>query len=235
MATLDWHTTGQEGVTLVHLLVTSEATERVRVDNCLDGPVWPPRSQGVPEAGWDSEGYEGVVDADGRLLLGYATPSDPADPPARLASAERVEETVDAVTAREVVRTLGDPRPTRDAIPGEAGGNAHVSAEPGDGSDETGQSTARAGPRSGLPPDAEAWFAEVTERIEDAERLARAGSVPEATAAVDAVGGSAAVTELGERLERDHERLDGVAERSRALADRIESVDVSVETLRRLA
>ncbi len=115
MATLDWHVTSQGGVTLVSLLVTSEASERVRVTNCLDGPVWPPRRQGLPEEGWDEDGYEGRVAADERLVLGYACPADPAEPPARVTSLG-ASDTGGTVTAREVVRTLGDPSPPRDAV-----------------------------------------------------------------------------------------------------------------------
>lgn len=115
MATLDWHVTGVDGVALVSLVVESDAAERVRVTNRLDGPVWPPRRQGVPEEGWDEDGYEGVVGADGRLLLGYASPADPAEPPARVTTLGPADG-AGAATAREVVRTLGDPAPPRDAV-----------------------------------------------------------------------------------------------------------------------
>jgi hypothetical protein len=52
---------------------------RVRVRNELDGPVLPPRRAGVPEAGWDADGFSGVVPADGRLGVGYACPTTDAD------------------------------------------------------------------------------------------------------------------------------------------------------------
>ena len=133
MATLDWHVTSQGGVTLVRLLVTSEASERVRVTNCLDGPVWPPRRQGIPEEGWDEDGYEGSVDADERLVLGYACPAEPSEPPARLTSLG-ADDTDGAVTARDVVRTLGDPSPPRDAVSDGGTGtfDGHGANTPGD-------------------------------------------------------------------------------------------------------
>jgi len=130
MATLDWHVTEADGVALVSLVVESETTEQVRVTDRLDGPVWPPRRQGVPEEGWDGDGdgYEGVVEADERLLLGYASPADPTEPPARVTTLGPGESAGDT-TAREVVRTLGDPTPPRDAVspsdsPARGGGDA---------------------------------------------------------------------------------------------------------------
>ena len=118
MATLEWHVTRDGGVTLVRLLVTSGTTERVRVRNCLDGPVWPPRRQGIPEEGWDGDEFEGVIDGSDRLVLGYASPAEPTDPPARLTHSEPVEDRPreEEVTARDVIRTLGDPCPPRDVV-----------------------------------------------------------------------------------------------------------------------
>lgn len=112
MATLDWTTRRSDGVTLVELVVTSEQPQRVRVESALT-PVWPPRRQGVPEPGWDGPVVEGVVDDP--LVVGYATPADPVDPPATVTS-EPVAE--DDLSPRAVVRALGDAAPPRDALPG---------------------------------------------------------------------------------------------------------------------
>ena len=83
MASLDWHLTRTEDVTFVELLVRSERDERVRIESRLD-PVWPPRKQGVPAAGWHETGFEGVLSADEPLVLGYASPADPVEPPAEI-------------------------------------------------------------------------------------------------------------------------------------------------------
>jgi len=88
MVTLDWETERTDGVTLVRLYVTSEYRRHVRVENRLDGPVWPPRREGQPAAGWDGDTYEGVVTPDDRLVAGYATPAPPADPPAAVVGEE---------------------------------------------------------------------------------------------------------------------------------------------------
>lgn len=115
MATLESHTTRSDGVTLVELVVTSDVKERVRVENCLDGPVWPPRRQGVPEEGWTGEGYESEVGPDDRLVAGYATPAEPCEPPARLVSLDTASDN-SGKTPQAVVRNLGDPRPPREGV-----------------------------------------------------------------------------------------------------------------------
>jgi len=88
MVTLDWETDRTDGVTLVRLYVTAEDRRRVRIENRLDGPVWPPREEGQPAAGWDDDTFEGVVAPDHRLVAGYATPAQPADPPAEVVTDE---------------------------------------------------------------------------------------------------------------------------------------------------
>jgi hypothetical protein len=78
----------------------------------------PPRSAGVPEAGWDDAGYEGVVAPADRLALGYACPADVAEPPVDVDDRGRPApgraSPVDAGTA---VRRLGRATPPRDAVP----------------------------------------------------------------------------------------------------------------------
>ncbi len=76
MLELDSQVERRAGVALVTLVVRNptDAPRRVRVANRLDGPVWPPRCEGVPAAGWDDGGFEGVVPASDRRALGYASP-----------------------------------------------------------------------------------------------------------------------------------------------------------------
>jgi len=121
MVTFDCSASHHDGVTLVtvHLRALETAT-RVTVRNCLDGPVWPPRTQGLPEAGWTATGFSGVLAA-GSHALGYATPARPEETPAELADAVAVPD-ADPVGDRndrpaDVVRDLGDPSPPADAVP----------------------------------------------------------------------------------------------------------------------
>lgn len=119
---LDWETDARGGVTLVSLQVTNPDPEpqRVRVANCLDGSVWFPRRQGVPEAGWDDGGYEGIVPPGGTRPLGYASPGPPETPPAEIAWTEQAAPTAEQPSAAGVFQSLGDPRPPRDAVVGPA-------------------------------------------------------------------------------------------------------------------
>jgi hypothetical protein len=138
MVELDSRVETRDGVALVELVVRNPTAtaRRFRVGNLLDGPLWPPRSRGVPEAGWDDGGFESVVPAEDRRALGYASPvsdgakSDSlAEPPAEIVWTERAGETEaenDAPFAAEetpeatpegVVRSLGDHRPPADAVP----------------------------------------------------------------------------------------------------------------------
>ena len=90
-------TTEIDGATLVSAIVANPHDEpaRYRLENELDGPVWPPRRRGHPVAGWDESGYEGVLGPGERDSLGYAVPAQPegvqaqpVDPPARVAWTE---------------------------------------------------------------------------------------------------------------------------------------------------
>ncbi|MFB6142619.1 MAG: hypothetical protein ABEJ30_04670 [Halorientalis sp.] len=121
-----------DGVTLVTgRLRNPDGPRRVRVENCLDGPVWPPRTDGVPAAGWDADGcaFAAVIPGDTTRALGYATPARPADEPMTVVAADPVTEEVDgefepraavpdvAPSPAAVVRSLDSPRPPRDAVP----------------------------------------------------------------------------------------------------------------------
>ena len=121
MVTFDCSASHHDGVTLVTLSLRDlETPMRVTVRNCLDGPVWPPRTQGLPEAGWTATGFSGVLAA-GAHALGYATPARPEGTPAELVDAVAVPD-ADPVSDRnerpaDVVRDLGDPSPPADAVP----------------------------------------------------------------------------------------------------------------------
>lgn len=118
MASLEWHIDRAGAISLVQLAVTSDRTARITLESSLT-PVWPPRRRGRPIPGWDGAKYVGTVDAGQRLLVGYATPATPADPPATLIKTEPVDNASDGApnTPTGVVQTLGAARPARDAVP----------------------------------------------------------------------------------------------------------------------
>jgi len=224
MVSLSCHTSSLGDATLVEVLITAASPTRVRIENRLDGPVWPPRRQGVPADGWDEDGFDGVVD--GRLVLGYATPAPPDGSPVELTSTAPVDaRTETAPTPEEVVRSLGDARPPRDAL-----GNRTESSDTRAGDEPASD------PDEPSPPDALLdWLDAIEGRLDAADRLADVSSVPEATAAVDAVGGPEDVQELREQLATDRQTLARVAARCDALEARADGVEIPAETLTRLA
>lgn len=256
MVTLDWTTSAHDGVTLVTVrLEEIDVPTRVRVESRLDGPVWPPRREGLPESGWTEDGFAGVVDA-GTAVLGYASPAPPAEPPVELTEAEPVPDAEgrDALTTdpESVVRQLGDPAPPADAVPAEsggraaptepttsdapAGGNATVAPVPTDGPGDDGSEPVGPGDDGeapDLPPAVGPWLAEMGRRTDRAERLHEAETLPEATAAVRAAGGLEGVRELA--AADDAEQLRALARRARRLADRRAAATVPVDTLAALA
>ncbi|WP_424001555.1 hypothetical protein ACOZ4I_16720 [Haloarcula salina] len=250
MVSFDCRAERLDGVTLVTAVV-SGVTEptRLTVANRLDGPVHPPRRQGVPEAGWTDDGFEGVV-GPGTCALGYATPAPAADPPAELLSAEPVSDspTDDRLDSDEaLIRELGDPSPPADAVP-EGDGDAPPSAEPTSDTDATpsAEPTA-AGPSptspadrpetatQPLPDDVSRWLDTVSRRVDRAENLAAADSLDEAAEAVRAVDGLAGVRTVAARGPVDERCLRALARRADRLADRRAAATVPVETLVRLA
>lgn len=230
MATLDSNCRAVGGVTLVELCVTATEQRQVRIENCLDGPVWPPRSEGVPEPGWDEEGYEGQVGPDGRLLLGYASPAEPAEPPAEIAAEREPESTA---SPQAVLKALGTGTPPRAAMPG-----TDARADPdGSAADRAGDPAgkpARADERSVGEPAAD-WFGGVERRLARAERLAEVDSAEAAAAAVERAGGVDAVRTLRERLAADRATLARLECRCSELRERAEAVEVPADALARLA
>lgn len=150
MATLDWQLTPTEDATLVELTVTSDADARVEIESSLQ-PVWPPRRQNRPAAGWDDSGFEGTVTAGEPLVLGYASPDDPVEPPATIVETEPVpEDSGGPPTPDDLVRALGDARPPRDAVPTRNG-----SATPDDSPSGDVRATARSSPLDPSPDHAQ--------------------------------------------------------------------------------
>jgi len=240
------------GVTLVRVELRSDlAVEmRVRVSNELDGPVLPPRRAGVPSPGWDADGFSGTIPPSGRLGIGYACPAvnDPDRSPGVSAddlgkfSDESPDESsgipsgnpdasvvsVDLLGPADVdtderdlvssaVRTLGRATPPADAVPTETAAAPH----PGRSSAESDHDGGADAP---LPDPLDAWLDAVETRVEHAERLTDA-SVPEATAVLDACGGTASVSELPDSLAADRRALRTVAARIDDLAARAAAAD----------
>lgn len=223
MARLDCTQESLDGVTLVECRLESEAPEQVTIEPTHEPPIWPPRRQGVPEAGWDADGWTGVVSPEGPLALGYATAADPEPPAMELVASEPAPEEAEAPGPRDVIRALGDPRPPRDAVE-PAGGQSLDRGQ----TDHSRPATER--PTPGTREDE---LDAIERRLDRAERLAAVDSVDAAKSAVAAVGGIEAVRVLVAQLDRDRDALERLDARVAALRDRV-SVDVPVADLERL-
>lgn len=248
MPTLDWTCETIDGVTLVELTVTAERTARVRIESNLR-PVWPPRRQGRPAAGWDGPAFEQRIAEDDRLVVGYASPAEMVEPPAELTTRPPEEREVDP---EDVIRALGDGTPPRDAVPTDHA--ASELATPGDAptrgvadtarapnqrsAEANGQSTGgpamESDPEPVLPPAVEAYFEALDRRITAAEQLADPDSVDGAREAVTTAGGIEAVEGLQRQLRADRTRLERLSSRRRQLASRLDAVEVPVGRLERL-
>ncbi|MEF8812693.1 MAG: hypothetical protein V5A55_02615 [Halovenus sp.] len=247
MAALDWHVRRHDGVALVELVVTSDTAERVRVESALE-PVWPPRRQGRPVAGWTDNTYEGTVSPTDRLVLGFASPAPPAEQPARIVETSPGDPEESEVTARAVVRALGEQAPPRDAVPTcEPANDREVDdtvspqqrRESPDGSPSSVATrdapSVDTGPAAAATQSVEAWFDAVESRADTATRLDSVTAAEEARATIEALGGIEAVRDLKSQLEADRRQLDAVRDRHRSLAERLDGVDLPLATLERLS
>jgi len=262
MVSSDCTASHHDGVTLVTVQLRDiDVPTRVHIENRLDGPLWPPRREGIPEPGWTDAGFAGVV-GPGDETLGYATPAEPDGQPAELVDAERVpdagpvgELTADAAS---VVRQLGDPSPPADAVPSggteptvppadgpptvpddpalePASGTAVGRAERPDQPDAAGDTArdATADDTFQRPPAVGPWLDEMARRVGHAEALGAVETLPAATEAVRDAGGLAAVRDLSAAA--DERKLRALSRRTRRLADRRAEATVPVETLAALA
>ena len=231
----DVTTTATAGGVLVAVTLRNDTAVavRVRVENDLDGPVLPPRREGVPAAGWDEDGFTGTVPADSRVGIGYAcptadgdaadvTPSDPGpnsdpDPGVDPVSLD-VLGPVDADEPRasdhvgDAVRGLGRATPPADAVP------TSPTVDPGApvADRRARHSGERADPNSsGVPDPVTAWLDAAETRIERAERLTDA-TADEAAAVLEGCGVDG-VADLPADLDGDIAAL-------RAVGDRLEDL-----------
>jgi hypothetical protein len=222
--------------TLIQVRLANPASvdQRVHVKNQLDGPVLFPRQRGVPEAGWDREGFVGTVPATGQRGLGYACLAPIQTPPISLkvvdesTSADSAPRSTDPdQTPTDVVRTYGDGTPPATVVPSRADRSLSTN--------EQGQTASpnRRDSSAALPPEVTSWLDDVETRITRAEGL-QGPALADATAALVETGGLDSALEDIESLPDDAAALQSIAARAAALAERAENVDVPEEALRRV-
>lgn len=235
MLDVDWCVHEADGVMLVAAVIenTAPVDRKVGLVSRLDGAVMPPRQRGLPESGWNEEGFEGVVPAKGRLSLGFAAKSPPEEPPVEIADAGRATGGSDVAmesssdrTPTDLLRDLGSPAPPRDAVPVAASGASAPATGPGTGG-HTDQP---------VPAPVTGWLDDVEERVDRAERLADPSAVDAATAATGDTGDPATVEALVADLAGDEAALRAVADRATELGERCAArEDVPADADRRRA
>jgi len=260
MPSLDWQLDRSGDVTLVELTVRSEFDQHVRIESELT-PVWPPRRRGTPLDGWEGNTFEGDLARDQALVLGYATPAVPTEPPARITATAPPSDD-ESVTPREVVQTLGEESPPRDTLAdrrqhetaGHDGttsdavtvdsGDVNRESATGDGPNETHghreepatepANTATASPETDAPQQPTAWLDAVESRLATMETLARTSDADEARTAVTELGGIEDVRELQAQLDADRRQLEELQSRSATLAEQLSAVELPLATLERI-
>ena len=256
MLELDWRLHDADGVTLVAVVVenTAPTPRRVRIKSRLDAPVQPPRRRGLPERGWEKNGYEGLVPAGDRLGVGFACLAEPAEPPVEIVVDERADvDPPDSSTdpalgtdvrtgiagledpsPTDVLCELGSPAPPRDAVPDSEPAAAlprnDDEVEPADQNSRDSRATGE------IPDPVATWLADVDARIEHAERLAGSRELTAAADAVVATGGLVGVEKLLVALAADRAALRAFARDAELLAERGDVLeDVPLDTYRRLS
>jgi hypothetical protein len=76
-----------EDVTFIEAFVTADRPHRIRIERCFEGPIFPPRSNGDPVAGWDERGVTRNIEP-GTTPFGFATPVVPEEPAVELVEVE---------------------------------------------------------------------------------------------------------------------------------------------------
>ncbi|MFC7071869.1 hypothetical protein ACFQJ7_10515 [Halovenus rubra] len=244
MATLDWQLEDTGAVTLVELSVRSDRTKQVRIESRLQ-PVWPPRQQGVPARGWNDSSFEGTVHSGEPLVVGYATPASPVEPPAEITDTGSPTQEP-TVTPETIVRTLGDSRPPRETLskPEQANSLEESGTVPMSERPHVDRRVATAGTgttQDSVTPTTDTdtdgpieWFEAVEKRVATTEQLAETTDADEIRTAVDEAGGIGAVRELQAQLDADRQHIQEVQRRSEALADQLSAVELPLSTLERV-
>jgi len=98
-------------VTLVRATVTNSrsTTQTVTVRSRLDGPVWPPRRNGMIIPEWTEKTWTAEIAPGECRGFGFATPAEPLEEPIELVSASR--STDEQPTSRAVIASLEEWSP----------------------------------------------------------------------------------------------------------------------------
>lgn len=111
MVTIRTRTTRKQDVTLIQVKVTNTraTTQTVTIRSQLDGPVWPPRRNGMIIPEWTDETWAAEIAPGECRGFGFATPAKPVDAPIELVSASR--STGEKTDSKSVIASLEEWSP----------------------------------------------------------------------------------------------------------------------------
>lgn len=106
----------RHGVTFVAAVVVNDRStpQRVQLRSTIDGPVWPPRRNGVVAPRWSGRTWNDTLEPGERRGVGFASPGEPDGAPVELLAAERASGSDDPSNPRSVLATLERWRPPRE-------------------------------------------------------------------------------------------------------------------------
>lgn len=105
------------GITTVRVVLTNNHStpQLVCLESSLDGPVWPPRRDGVDDPRWDDSVWEATLRPGRTHGVGFASPAPPTEPLVEVVSHER-QETDQVRSESKVLAQLEDWRPDTEVL-----------------------------------------------------------------------------------------------------------------------
>lgn len=113
MVTIETTADRRNGITTVQIVLSNgrSTPQLVRIRNALEGPVWPPRPEGVPDPRWADDVWESTIEPGRTRGIGFATPAPPTDPLVEILTSERVPSADLVRSPAETLAELDDWRP----------------------------------------------------------------------------------------------------------------------------
>lgn len=110
MVTVETNSNRTNGVTTVRIVVTNTYTtpQTVRLQCCLEAPLWVPRRDGVVDPRWNDGSWEISVRPDRSRGIGFASPNPPTEPLVEVVSSDRYDTTETDPTAHSSAAVLAE-------------------------------------------------------------------------------------------------------------------------------
>ncbi|THE66037.1 hypothetical protein D8Y22_03690 [Salinadaptatus halalkaliphilus] len=121
MVTLETSVVRTNGVTTVRVVIDNQHSthQAVRLQSTLEGPVWPPRRDGVVDPQWDGDIWDGTIRSGRTRGIGFASPAPPTDPPVDIVSSDRLEADDLKRSPGEILAALDGWRPSNEVLESE--------------------------------------------------------------------------------------------------------------------